>query len=87
MKASLLRHREETSLVDVFTIEILVVFVESLALAHVDDKSLGQCYFVSIIISHCSYFWGHLDLFRYILKQCNEVVAESKSNFKINFLC
>ncbi|KAK2178223.1 hypothetical protein NP493_553g02004 [Ridgeia piscesae] len=38
--------REETSLVDVFTVEILVVFVESLALAHVDDKSLGtqeQC--------------------------------------------
>ncbi|KAI0227633.1 DNA-dependent protein kinase catalytic subunit [Lamellibrachia satsuma] len=38
--------REEASLVDVFTIEILVVFVESLALAHVDDKSLGtqeQC--------------------------------------------
>lgn len=35
--------REEDSLVDMFTFEILVVFVESLAIAHSDDKSLGQC--------------------------------------------
>nr|QOY44576.1 DNA-dependent protein kinase catalytic subunit [Alvinella pompejana] len=33
--------REEDSLVDIFTFEIMVVFVESLAIAHQDDKSLG----------------------------------------------
>ncbi|KAI8501204.1 hypothetical protein Bbelb_212990, partial [Branchiostoma belcheri] len=38
--------REESSQVDMFTFEILVTFVESLALAHHDEKSLGtqaQC--------------------------------------------
>ncbi|XP_076840848.1 DNA-dependent protein kinase catalytic subunit [Brachyhypopomus gauderio] len=38
--------REESSLVEQFVFEVLVVFVESLALAHSDEKSLGtvqQC--------------------------------------------
>ena len=38
--------REENSLVDRFTFDILVHFVESLSIAHVDEKSLGtqdQC--------------------------------------------
>ena len=35
--------REEESLVDQFTMEILVTFVECLALAHGDDSSLGNC--------------------------------------------
>ncbi|KAK9971873.1 hypothetical protein ABG768_025216 [Culter alburnus] len=38
--------REESSLVEQFVFEVLVVFVESLALAHFDEKSLGtvqQC--------------------------------------------
>lgn len=33
--------REEDSLVDMFVIEMLVVMIESLRLAHKDDKSLG----------------------------------------------
>uniref|UniRef100_A0A8B9LUH8 DNA-dependent protein kinase catalytic subunit n=1 Tax=Astyanax mexicanus TaxID=7994 RepID=A0A8B9LUH8_ASTMX len=44
---SIYRHfREENSLVEQFVFEVLVVFVESLALAHSDEKSLGtvqQC--------------------------------------------
>nr|XP_055063378.1 DNA-dependent protein kinase catalytic subunit [Misgurnus anguillicaudatus] len=44
---SMYRHfREENSLVEQFVFEVLVVFVESLALAHFDEKSLGtvqQC--------------------------------------------
>ncbi|XP_026875191.2 DNA-dependent protein kinase catalytic subunit [Electrophorus electricus] len=44
---SIYRHfREESSLVEQFVFEVLVVFVESLALAHSDEKSLGtvqQC--------------------------------------------
>uniref|UniRef100_A0A672S298 DNA-dependent protein kinase catalytic subunit n=1 Tax=Sinocyclocheilus grahami TaxID=75366 RepID=A0A672S298_SINGR len=38
--------REESSLVEQFVFEVLVVFIESLALAHFDEKSLGtvqQC--------------------------------------------
>ena len=35
-------HREEESLVDIFVIEMLVVMVNSLKLAHKDDKSLGK---------------------------------------------
>ncbi|XP_067887902.1 DNA-dependent protein kinase catalytic subunit isoform X2 [Heterodontus francisci] len=38
--------REESALVEQFVFEVLVVYVESLALAHADDKSLGtvqQC--------------------------------------------
>ena len=38
----LLCFREEDSLVDVFTYEIIFIFVESLAIAHQDDKSLGK---------------------------------------------
>lgn len=34
--------REEGSLVEQFVFEVLVVFVESLALAHFDEKSLGK---------------------------------------------
>ena len=33
--------REEDSLVDMFVMEMLVVMIESLRLAHKDDKSLG----------------------------------------------
>lgn len=35
-------HREETSLVDQFVFEVLVIFVESLALAHSDEQSMGN---------------------------------------------
>uniref|UniRef100_A0A673C7H7 DNA-dependent protein kinase catalytic subunit n=1 Tax=Sphaeramia orbicularis TaxID=375764 RepID=A0A673C7H7_9TELE len=35
--------REENSLVEQFVFEVLVVFVESLALAHSDERSLGNC--------------------------------------------
>lgn len=34
--------REEESLVDQFTFDLLKHFVESLAIAHKDDKSLGK---------------------------------------------
>lgn len=34
--------REEESLVDIFAIEMLVVMVNSLQLAHKDNKSLGK---------------------------------------------
>ena len=33
--------REESTLVDVFVLEILVTYIESLALAHLDDQGLG----------------------------------------------
>ena len=33
---------EESSLVDMFIFDILVTYVESLSLAHSDDKVLGQ---------------------------------------------
>ena len=43
MKRSIaIEFREESSLVDTFTLEILVVYLESLAMAHNDDKSLGK---------------------------------------------
>lgn len=35
-------YREEDPLVDMFVIEMLVVMIESLKLAHRDDKSLGM---------------------------------------------
>ncbi|XP_069777633.1 DNA-dependent protein kinase catalytic subunit isoform X2 [Narcine bancroftii] len=44
--------REENALVDQFVFEILVVYVESLALAHVDDKSLGTIQQCSDVIDH-----------------------------------
>ena len=34
-------NREESALVDIFTLEILITFLESLALAHGDDPALG----------------------------------------------
>ena len=34
--------REEASLVDQFAFEILVTYVQSLAMAHNDDKALGK---------------------------------------------
>lgn len=37
-------YREESSLVDQFVFEILVIFVESLALAHSDEQSMGNNY-------------------------------------------
>lgn len=42
--------REEDPLVDMFVIEMLVVMIESLRLAHRDDKSLG-----TYIIIVCSF--------------------------------
>lgn len=39
--------REESSLVDQFVFEILVIFVESLGLAHADEPSLGNCFSIS----------------------------------------
>lgn len=35
-------YREESSLVDQFVFEVLVIFVESLALAHSDEQSMGN---------------------------------------------
>ncbi|KAG2458009.1 PRKDC kinase, partial [Polypterus senegalus] len=40
---SIYKHfREEEALVDQFVFEVLVIYIESLALAHTDDKSLGN---------------------------------------------
>lgn len=39
--------REENSLVEQFVFEVLVVFVESLALAHADEKSMGKAVFLT----------------------------------------
>lgn len=39
--------REENSLVDQFVFEVLVIFVESLALAHSDERSMGNCSSIS----------------------------------------
>lgn len=36
-------HREENTLVDQFVFEALIVYLESLALAHGDEKSSGMC--------------------------------------------
>lgn len=41
--------REEKSLVDQFVFEVLVIFIESLALAHADERSLGNYSFVKSI--------------------------------------
>lgn len=35
-------YREESSLVEQFVFEVLVIFVESLALAHSDERSMGK---------------------------------------------
>ena len=48
MKYSLYPLREEDSLVDTFVMEMLVVMIESLRLAHRDDKSLGLLYILFI---------------------------------------
>lgn len=37
-------YREEESLVEQFVFEALVTYMESLALAHTDEKSLGRSY-------------------------------------------
>ena len=34
--------REEESVVDTFTLEVLGVYLDSLAMSHNDDKSLGK---------------------------------------------
>ncbi|XP_067836012.1 DNA-dependent protein kinase catalytic subunit isoform X2 [Heptranchias perlo] len=44
--------REESALVDQFVFEVLVVYMESLALAHADDKSLGTVQQCSDAIDH-----------------------------------
>lgn len=36
--------REEGALVEQFIFEVLVIFVESLALAHSDERSMGNCF-------------------------------------------
>ena len=43
--------REENALVEQFVFEVLVVFVESLALAHSDDRSVGNVSHFLILIS------------------------------------
>lgn len=40
--AELFSSREENSLVEQFIFEVLVIFVESLALAHTDERSMGN---------------------------------------------
>lgn len=40
--------REEESLVEQFVFEALVIYMESLALAHADEKSLGRCLLLSL---------------------------------------
>ena len=42
INSAIFAFREEESLIDIFTFEIMVNFVESLALAHHDDKSMGM---------------------------------------------
>ena len=41
-------HREEESLIDIFVFELLVMYVDSLALGHSDDKSLGRFFLVFV---------------------------------------
>jgi len=43
--------REENTLVEQFVFEVLVVFIESLALAHADDRSIGNVSFTWCIYS------------------------------------
>lgn len=51
-------YREESSLVDQFVFEVLVIFVESLALAHSDEQSMGNNYsFYSCIWIICAAFY------------------------------
>ncbi|XP_077410583.1 DNA-dependent protein kinase catalytic subunit isoform X2 [Vanacampus margaritifer] len=44
--------REENSLVEQFIFEVLVIFVESLALAHTDERSMGKLQQCSSAIDH-----------------------------------
>ncbi|XP_053571003.1 LOW QUALITY PROTEIN: DNA-dependent protein kinase catalytic subunit [Bombina bombina] len=44
--------REETALVDNFVFEVLVVYMESLALSHADEKSLGTIQQCNDVINH-----------------------------------
>lgn len=44
MLSSICLCREESSLVDQFVFEVLVIFVESLGLAHFDEPSMGNCF-------------------------------------------
>lgn len=48
MQSSVSLSREENSLVEQFVFEVLVIFVESLALAHSDERSMGNCH-ISIV--------------------------------------
>ena len=41
-------YREEAALVDTFVIEMLVIMIESLRLAHRDDKSLGTSMYIPL---------------------------------------
>jgi len=41
---------EESTLVDVFIFDILITYVESLSLAHDDDKVLGQFHSFSFVL-------------------------------------
>uniref|UniRef100_A0A8C4S1N9 DNA-dependent protein kinase catalytic subunit n=1 Tax=Erpetoichthys calabaricus TaxID=27687 RepID=A0A8C4S1N9_ERPCA len=50
---SIYKHfREEEALVDQFVFEVLVIYIESLALAHTDDKSLGTLQQCSDALKH-----------------------------------
>ncbi|XP_008336347.1 DNA-dependent protein kinase catalytic subunit-like, partial [Cynoglossus semilaevis] len=50
---SIYRHfREENSLVEQFVFEVLVIFVESLALAHSDERSMGTLQQCKTAIDH-----------------------------------
>lgn len=57
-------YREESSLVDQFVFEVLVVFVESLALAHSDEQSMGNNY--SCFIHRNFRFWKNIAITNYI---------------------
>ena len=43
--------REEEPLVNMFTFELLVHFVESLSIAHGDEKSLGKIFFAYLFVN------------------------------------
>jgi len=58
IKEFIILFREDNVLVDTYTFEILVHFVESLAIAHKDDKSLGRfsCRLFKEIIEHSAVY-------------------------------
>lgn len=63
MLSSICLCREESSLVDQFVFEVLVIFVESLGLAHSDEPSMGNCFPTSALLSGYSDFHITISLF------------------------